>query len=162
MRRRRSTEIAEIIPEIEQLRGGRADNPDHKGDRAISAISGPLSVNTRTKDFGFDKRSIPDRVVFLITLFSVCFIHRSQHSAEQADPAEASHSSVRDSNRIIEMLDSKAVRAEKGERVEKHVLITYIQCARKRISSALRVRPPGVRKMISTTDEMDKQFLVGS
>jgi septum formation inhibitor-activating ATPase MinD len=42
-----------------------------------------------------------------------------------ADPAEAGHSSVHDSNRIIEMLDSKAVRAEKGARVEKHVLITY-------------------------------------
>src|SRR6201995_5917103 len=33
-------------------------------------------------------------------------------------------SSVRDSDRIIGMLDSKTVRAEKGERVEKHVLIT--------------------------------------
>ena len=29
-------------------------------------------------------------------------------------------SSVRDSDRIIGMLDSKTVRAEKGERVEKH------------------------------------------
>jgi len=33
-------------------------------------------------------------------------------------------SSVRDSDRIIGMLDSKTVRAEKGERVEKHILIT--------------------------------------
>jgi septum site-determining protein MinD len=33
-------------------------------------------------------------------------------------------SSVRDSDRIIGMLDSKTVKAEKGERVEKHVLIT--------------------------------------
>ena len=33
-------------------------------------------------------------------------------------------SSVRDSDRIIGMLDSKTVRAERGERVEKHVLIT--------------------------------------
>jgi septum site-determining protein MinD len=33
-------------------------------------------------------------------------------------------SSVRDSDRIIGMLDSKTVRAEKGERVNKHVLIT--------------------------------------
>ncbi len=33
-------------------------------------------------------------------------------------------SSVRDSDRIIGMLDSKTVRAENGERVEKHILIT--------------------------------------
>src|SRR6476661_242089 len=33
-------------------------------------------------------------------------------------------SSVRDSDRIIGMLDSKTVRAEQGERVEKHVLIS--------------------------------------
>lgn len=33
-------------------------------------------------------------------------------------------SSVRDSDRIIGMLDPKTVRAEKGERVEKHILIT--------------------------------------
>jgi septum site-determining protein MinD len=39
-------------------------------------------------------------------------------------------SSVRDSDRMIGMLDSKTVRAEKGERVEKHVLITRYDCAR--------------------------------
>jgi septum site-determining protein MinD len=39
-------------------------------------------------------------------------------------------SSVRDSDRIIGMLDSKTVRAEKGERVEKHVLITRYDQAR--------------------------------
>ena len=33
-------------------------------------------------------------------------------------------SSVRDSDRIIGMLDSKTVKAERGERMEKHVLIT--------------------------------------
>ena len=33
-------------------------------------------------------------------------------------------SSVRDSDRIIGLLDSKTVKAEKGERVEKHILIT--------------------------------------
>src|ERR1700742_3931615 len=33
-------------------------------------------------------------------------------------------SSVRDSDRIIGMLDSKTVKAEKGERVNKHILIT--------------------------------------
>jgi septum site-determining protein MinD len=39
-------------------------------------------------------------------------------------------SSVRDSDRIIGMLDSKTVRAEQGERVEKHVLITRYDSAR--------------------------------
>ena len=39
-------------------------------------------------------------------------------------------SSVRDSDRIIAMLDSKTVRAEKGERVEKHILITRYDAAR--------------------------------
>jgi septum site-determining protein MinD len=39
-------------------------------------------------------------------------------------------SSVRDSDRIIGMLDSKTVRAEKGERVDKHILITRYDPAR--------------------------------
>jgi len=39
-------------------------------------------------------------------------------------------SSVRDSDRIIGMLDSKTVRAEKGELVEKHVLITRYDSGR--------------------------------
>ena len=39
-------------------------------------------------------------------------------------------SSVRDSDRIIGMLDSKTVKAEQGERVEKHVLITRFDTAR--------------------------------
>ena len=39
-------------------------------------------------------------------------------------------SSVRDSDRIIGMLDSKTVKAERGERVEKHVLITRYDSAR--------------------------------
>ncbi|TMK40783.1 MAG: septum site-determining protein MinD [Alphaproteobacteria bacterium] len=39
-------------------------------------------------------------------------------------------SSVRDSDRIIGMLDSKTLRAERGERVEKHVLITRYDGAR--------------------------------
>jgi septum site-determining protein MinD len=39
-------------------------------------------------------------------------------------------SSVRDSDRIIGMLDSKTVKAEKGEQVEKHVLITRYDSAR--------------------------------
>jgi len=39
-------------------------------------------------------------------------------------------SSVRDSDRIIGMLDSKTARAERGERVEKHLLITRYDAAR--------------------------------
>ena len=39
-------------------------------------------------------------------------------------------SSVRDSDRIIGMLDSKTARAERGERVEKHLLVTRYDSAR--------------------------------
>ena len=39
-------------------------------------------------------------------------------------------SSVRDSDRIIGLLDSKTVKAEKGERMEKHLLITRFDSAR--------------------------------
>jgi septum site-determining protein MinD len=39
-------------------------------------------------------------------------------------------SSVRDSDRIIGMLDSKTLRAENGERVDKHLLITRFDPAR--------------------------------
>src|SRR5215475_13061374 len=39
-------------------------------------------------------------------------------------------SSVRDSDRIIGMLDSKTVKAEKGERVDKHILLTRYDPAR--------------------------------
>src|ERR1700731_1628981 len=39
-------------------------------------------------------------------------------------------SSVRDSDRIIGMLDSKTVKAERGERVEKHILLTRYDTAR--------------------------------
>ncbi len=39
-------------------------------------------------------------------------------------------SSVRDSDRIIGLLDSKTEKAEKGERIEKHILITRYDPAR--------------------------------
>jgi septum site-determining protein MinD len=39
-------------------------------------------------------------------------------------------SSVRDSDRIIGLLDSKTVKAEKGERIDKHLLITRHDAAR--------------------------------
>ncbi len=39
-------------------------------------------------------------------------------------------SSVRDSDRIIGMLDSKTLKAEKGERIDKHLLLTRFDTAR--------------------------------
>src|SRR5207302_3862160 len=39
-------------------------------------------------------------------------------------------SSVRDSDRIIGMLDSKTKKAERGERIDKHLLITRYDSAR--------------------------------
>src|SRR5919202_5731769 len=39
-------------------------------------------------------------------------------------------SSVRDSDRIIGLLDAKTLKAEKGERIEKHLLITRYDAAR--------------------------------
>src|SRR6516162_151168 len=39
-------------------------------------------------------------------------------------------SSVRDSDRIIGLLDSKTVKAERGERVDKHILITRYHSSR--------------------------------
>jgi septum site-determining protein MinD len=39
-------------------------------------------------------------------------------------------SSVRDSDRIIGLLDSKTVKAERGEQVDKHLLITRYHAAR--------------------------------
>ena len=48
-------------------------------------------------------------------------------------------SSVRDSDRIIGMLDSKTARAEKGERVEKHLLLTRYHPARALRGEMLKV-----------------------
>src|SRR5215467_12400069 len=47
-----------------------------------------------------------------------------RHADEAIIVTNPEVSSVRDSDRIIGMLDSKTVRAEKGERVSKHILIT--------------------------------------
>src|SRR6202044_4037578 len=44
--------------------------------------------------------------------------------------ANSEVSSVRDSDRIIGLRDSKTVKAEKGERMEKHLLITRFDAAR--------------------------------
>jgi len=48
-------------------------------------------------------------------------------------------SSVRDSDRIIGMLDSKTERAEKGERIEKHLLLTRYDSARAARGEMLKV-----------------------
>jgi septum site-determining protein MinD len=48
-------------------------------------------------------------------------------------------SSVRDSDRIIGLLDSKTERAEKGERVDKHLLITRFDQARAARGEMLKV-----------------------
>jgi len=53
-----------------------------------------------------------------------------RHADEAIIVTNPEVSSVRDSDRIIGMLDSKTARAEKGERVEKHVLITRYDAAR--------------------------------
>src|SRR6195952_4644425 len=48
-------------------------------------------------------------------------------------------SSVRDSDRIIGMLDSKTERAEKGERVDKHLLVTRYDAGRAARNEMLKV-----------------------
>jgi septum site-determining protein MinD len=48
-------------------------------------------------------------------------------------------SSVRDSDRIIGMLDSKTARAERGERIEKHLLLTRYDPARAARGEMLKV-----------------------
>src|ERR1700752_3041798 len=57
-------------------------------------------------------------------------------------------SSVRDSDRIIGMLDSKTVKAEKGERVEKHILITRYDAARASRGEMLSIED--VREILAT------------
>ena len=48
-------------------------------------------------------------------------------------------SSVRDSDRIIGMLDSKTLRAERGERIDKHLLVTRYDAARAARNEMLKV-----------------------
>jgi septum site-determining protein MinD len=48
-------------------------------------------------------------------------------------------SSVRDSDRIIGMLDSKTARAERGDRIEKHLLLTRYDAARANRGEMLKV-----------------------
>src|SRR3989442_9468375 len=58
-------------------------------------------------------------------------------------------SSVRDSDRIIGMLDSKTVRAERGERGEKHVLISRYDSARASRGEMLNIED--ILKILATT-----------
>ncbi|HZD88629.1 MAG TPA: septum site-determining protein MinD [Pseudolabrys sp.] len=53
-----------------------------------------------------------------------------RHADEAVIVSNPEVSSVRDSDRIIGMLDSKTVRAENGERIKKHLLITRYDVAR--------------------------------
>ncbi|MGF0539447.1 septum site-determining protein MinD [Agrobacterium sp. ES01] len=48
-------------------------------------------------------------------------------------------SSVRDSDRIIGLLDSKTAKAERGERIEKHLLLTRYDAARAQRGDMLKV-----------------------
>jgi septum site-determining protein MinD len=48
-------------------------------------------------------------------------------------------SSIRDADRIIGMLDSKTVKAEKGERIEKHLLLSRYDPSRARRGESLKV-----------------------
>jgi septum site-determining protein MinD len=48
-------------------------------------------------------------------------------------------SSVRDSDRIIGLLDAKTVKAEKGERIDKHLLLTRYDAARAERGDMLKV-----------------------
>ena len=48
-------------------------------------------------------------------------------------------SSVRDADRIIGMLDSKTARAERGERIEKHLLLTRYDAGRANRGEMLKV-----------------------
>jgi septum site-determining protein MinD len=57
-------------------------------------------------------------------------IERGAYADEAIIVTNPEVSSVRDSDRIIGMLDSKTVKAERGERVEKHILITRYDSGR--------------------------------
>ena len=57
-------------------------------------------------------------------------------------------SSVRDSDRIIGMLDSKTAKEEKGERIEKHLLITRYDAARAARGEMLKIED--VLEILST------------
>jgi septum site-determining protein MinD len=64
----------------------------------------------------------------------------AMHHADQAIVVtNAEVSSVRDSDRIIGLLDSKTVRAERGEKMPKHLLLTRYDAARAARGDMLKV-----------------------
>src|ERR1700742_1987558 len=77
-------------------------------------------------------------------------------------------SSVRDSDRIIGMLDSKTVKAEKGEQVKKHVLITPYDSGRAArgemlsIDDILEILAPPLLGIIPESQDVLRASNVGS
>jgi len=62
-----------------------------------------------------------------------------RHADEAVVVTNPEVSSVRDSDRIIGMLDSKTLRAEKGERIDKHLLVTRYDAGRAARNEMLKV-----------------------
>jgi septum site-determining protein MinD len=77
-------------------------------------------------------------------------------------------SSVRDSDRIIGLLDSKTAKAEKGERIEKHLLLTRFDQARAErgemlnVSDVLEILSIPLIGIIPESDEVLKASNIGS
>ena len=77
-------------------------------------------------------------------------------------------SSVRDSDRIIGMLDSKTLRAERGERVDKHLLVTRYDAARAarnemlKVEDVLEILSIPLLGIIPESEEVLKASKVGS
>lgn len=77
-------------------------------------------------------------------------------------------SSVRDSDRIIGMLDSRTLKAEKGERIDKHLLITRFDAARAArgemlsIDDVLEILSTPLLGIIPESQEVLKASNVGS
>ena len=62
-----------------------------------------------------------------------------RHADEAVIVTNPEVSSVRDSDRIIGLLDSKTVKAENGERIQKHLLLTRYDAARAERGDMLKV-----------------------
>ncbi len=77
-------------------------------------------------------------------------------------------SSVRDSDRIIGLLDSKTAKAEKGERIEKHLLLTRFDQARAErgemlnVSDVLEILSIPLLGIIPESEEVLKASNIGS
>ncbi len=77
-------------------------------------------------------------------------------------------SSVRDSDRIIGLLDSKTARAEKGERIEKHLLLTRYDPARAargemlKLEDVLEILSIPLIGIIPDSDEVLKASNIGA